>query len=108
MKNLSNTTFDMSYPILLETPLARLKKPLKYPSPPDLPKERLDNSKSFNYVGIDYVGPVFVKEIFNSDLPSNKCWIAIIICASSRALCLDVSKDYSGDSCIEVLRRFFR
>jgi len=24
MKNLSNTTFDMSYPILLETPLARL------------------------------------------------------------------------------------
>lgn len=156
LKNLSNTTFDMKYPILLETEnsLARLivldahlkvghngvrdtlnflqsrywirkgrsfvrkilhrcvnckrveGKTLKYPSPPDLPKERLDSSRSFNSVGIDYAGPVFVKDVFNRDLPTKKCWIVIITCASSRALCLDVSKDYSGDSCIEILRRF--
>ena len=79
---------------------------MKYPSPPDLPKERLDDTRAFNSVGLDYCGPFYVKEIFNKDLPTNKCWIALITCASTRSICLDIAKDYSAETCIEILRRF--
>ena len=40
-------------------------KPYKYPEATDLPKFRLTKDFPFTYIGLDYAGPVYVKNIYN-------------------------------------------
>ena len=80
----------------------------KYPYPPDLPESRLKSGFSFENVGIDYAGPVFVTDVYSHNNELFKAWIALITCQTSRAVYLDLATNYSGLSCINVLRRFFR
>ena len=79
----------------------------KYPDPPDLPESRLKSGFSFENVGIDYAGPVFVTNVYSHNNEVFKAWIALITCQTSRAVYLDLATNYSGLSCINVLRRFF-
>ena len=64
------------------------------------------NSTFYN-IGIDYAGPVYVYNVYNKDNELFKAWISLITCQSSRAVYLDLATDYSGKSCINVLRRCF-
>ncbi|XP_057312268.1 uncharacterized protein LOC130653769 [Hydractinia symbiolongicarpus] len=81
-------------------------KPYPYPDPPSLPKSRLQDNMSFEVVGIDYAGPLFVKNVFNEEPDMYKAWIVLITCASTRAIHLDLASNSSGPECIEVLKRF--
>ena len=81
-------------------------KAYKYPQPPDLPASRLKPSTAFANVGIDYAGPIFVKNVYNIDNELFKAWICLITCQVSRAIYLDIATDYSSLSCINILRRF--
>ena len=82
-------------------------KPYKYPSQPPLPSFRLTRNFAFTNVGIDYAGSVFIKDVYNVDKTSYKAWIALITCASTRAIYLDIATNYTGTACVNVLRRFF-
>ena len=81
-------------------------KSYTYPNQPDLPKERLENCRAFHNIGVDYAGPVFVKNIYGDKENLHKAWIAVITCASTRAIYLDVVSDCSCQQCIELLKRF--
>ena len=82
-------------------------KNYNYPPPPDLPESRLKQNCSFYNIGIDYAGPVYVYNVYNKNNELFKAWISLITCQSSRAVYLDLATDYTGKSCINVLRRFF-
>ena len=59
------------------------------------------------YCGIDYAGPVSIKNIYRSDNQLHKSWISLITCASSRVLYLDLVIDSSGPEFINMLNRPF-
>ena len=59
-------------------------KTLKYPLPPPLPEKRVQEVHPFTVIGIDYAGPVFVKNDFNDSSEMVKCWIVVITCANTR------------------------
>ena len=80
-------------------------KSFSYPAPPDLPEVRVHSKHAFNAVGLDYAGPIRVKNIFGEDDDLYKCWIALVTCASTRAIYLDIAVNCSAQECIEVLKR---
>ena len=82
-------------------------KAYTYPMSPSLPSFRLSNDFAFNNIGIDYAGPLYVKDIYSDTRDVHKAWIALITCASSRALYLDIASDLSGEACVKVLKRFY-
>ena len=48
-------------------------KPLPTPSPSDLPEYRLSDDFAFSRCGIDFVGPLFVRDIFPRMQPCTRC-----------------------------------
>ena len=79
----------------------------KYPPAPDLPSTRAAFATAFTHIGVDYAGPVFGKNIYDSQ-NMFKAWIFIFSCASSRAICLELVSSCDAGKCINTLRRFFR
>ena len=47
----------------------------------------------FTSIGIDHAGPVFVKNIYESDGTMYKVHITVITCAVTRAIHLELSPD---------------
>ena len=79
----------------------------RYPDAPILPKERLDQNFAFTNIGLDYAGPVHIRNTFGTDESTYKAWIALITCSTTRAVYLDIAQDYSSDALIQMLERFF-
>ena len=80
-------------------------KSYSYPAAPDLPETRLQCDHAFIAVRLDYAGPIRVKNIFGENADLYKCWIALVTCASSRAVHLDLAVDCSAQEYIEVSKR---
>ncbi|MCP4459342.1 MAG: DDE-type integrase/transposase/recombinase, partial [Cytophagales bacterium] len=74
------------------------KMPLMAP----LPKERLMRTKPFQYIGLDYFGPLVVK--FNKE--NTKAWICLFTCCVTRAIHLEPVHSMNTKSFIGCLRRF--
>ena len=81
-------------------------KPYAYPEPPSLPEDRVTGATAFKNIGLDYAGPLYVKNTFGDDDELYKAWISVATCTSSRGVHLDLAADASGEECIEILRRF--
>ena len=71
----------------------------------DLPLERLQPSPPFANVGVDFFGPFTIRGEVQKRV-RGKCYGVIFVCFVSRAVHLDLSKDYSTDSFLQVMRRF--
>ena len=68
-----------------------------------LPKERIDGTTpAFTYIGIDFAGPVFIKQ---NDDEDTKGYICIFTCATSRAVHLELCEDMSTGSFLRALER---
>ena len=61
-------------------------KTLKPPDCPSLPNFRLKCNHAFENVGLDYAGPLFIKEKGNAQ----KCYILLFTCAVTRAIHLEL------------------
>ena len=77
-------------------------KVLTPPPPPDLPSYRIDVNYCFYAVGIDYAGPLFIRE---KDALS-KVYIVIFSCATSRAIHLELVKSMDKVSFMYSFERF--
>lgn len=75
------------------------------PSP--LPASRVSDDPAFTYVGVDFAGPLYVK-----DTPANKksslakIYLTLFTCASSRAVHLDLVPELSTQAFIRCFHRF--
>ena len=96
--------------IIHECTLCRIfeGKAYDYPKVAPLPEARVTQNHAFTNVGIDYAGPVYVKNVYiiDNDITMHKAWICLITCASSRCIYLDLVPDCTGQACVNVLTRF--
>ena len=64
-----------------------------------LPIERVDLTSSFNCVGIDAAGPLYLKD-------SSKVWVMVFTCAVYRGVHFELVNSMSTESFVMALRRF--
>uniref|UniRef100_A0A914LY07 Integrase catalytic domain-containing protein n=1 Tax=Meloidogyne incognita TaxID=6306 RepID=A0A914LY07_MELIC len=69
---------------------------------PTLPNERVRRSRTFEFTGVDYLGPSTCK--INGE--KIKFWISLFTCLSTRAIHLEIILDLSASSFLHILRRF--
>ena len=72
------------------------------PNMPPWPRERVSKARPFTYVGLDYLGPIQVKE-GNSVV---KMWVCLFTCLAVRAIHLELVKGLSAQLFLDCLRRF--
>ncbi|KAL3109407.1 hypothetical protein niasHT_015252 [Heterodera trifolii] len=77
-------------------------KPYAYPDAPDLPKKRVTETRPFNHAGVDYFGPLKVKQ----GATTVKVYVALFTCLVIRAIHLEVAEDYSAEAFLRAFRRF--
>ena len=80
-------------------------KSYTYPNKSSLPKERVTANYAYENMGIDYLGPVYVKDIYAKSNETHKAWIALTTCTTTRAVYLDLVSDCSGPTCVNLLKR---
>ena len=66
-----------------------------------LPKERVSPSPPFTHVGVDFAGPLYVKEGPNV----KKSYICVFTCASSRMVHLELTNSMSTDEFMQAFTR---
>jgi hypothetical protein len=76
------------------------------PNAPPLPNFRLCDDFAFTNIGVDYAGPLYVKDIYAKSDDMNKTYIVVYTCASSRAVHLDLVPDNSSSAFLRSLLRF--
>ena len=76
--------------------------PYRMPIMPPLPKHRVSASVPFAHCGIDYFGPLYVKESSGS----KKVWVCLFTCLVTRAIHLELIMDMSTEMFLLGLRRF--
>ena len=78
---------------------------------PDLPRERIAKSLPFEYTGLDYLGPLYIKNFAavtdqTDGGNSKKVWVCLFTCMTVRAIHLELVEDVSADEFLLGLRRF--
>ena len=73
------------------------------PTPP-LPKSRVLQSQAFQFTGIDYAGPLYVRDQGNQT--SSKVYICLFTCAAVRAIHLELVEDQTTQVFLRAFRRF--
>lgn len=71
----------------------------------DLPFDRVNPSRPFSKVGVDYAGPFLIRPMVRSKV-TLKCWIALFVCFAIRAVHIEVVTSLSTDGFLAALRRF--
>ncbi|XP_017487262.1 PREDICTED: uncharacterized protein LOC108375628 [Rhagoletis zephyria] len=68
-----------------------------------LPEDRVTPFvRPFSYVGLDYMGPFVIV----AGRRSEKRWIALFTCLTTRAVHLEIARDMSTDTCLMCIRNF--
>lgn len=71
----------------------------------DMPEFRLKANPPFAYCSVDLFGPMFVRGEVNKR-SRGKVWGCVYTCLSSRAVHLEIARDYSTDGFLLAHRRF--
>ena len=74
----------------------------RLPYMPLWPRERVSRSEPFQIIGLDYLGPINVKEGESVE----KMWVCLFTCLSIRAVHLELVKGLSAQMFLDCLRRF--
>ena len=77
-------------------------KTLPRPLPPPLPAERVQWVAPFNHVGVDHTGSFIIKDTQGR---KTKAYICLFVCATTRAVHLEVVDNLTATSFIMCLRR---
>ena len=73
------------------------------PIPPPLPKIRVTEEPPFTYTGVDFAGPLYVK---NGTESESKVWLCLFTCCVTRAIHLDIVCSLSVEFFLRSFRRF--
>ncbi len=78
----------------------------KVPQPPPLPEYRVSDEFAFIQVGVDFAGPLHVRDIYAKNTTLNKAYIALFMCTSSRAVHLELVSNLTAVCFLNALIRF--
>ena len=81
-------------------------RPYGVPPTPQLPEFRLSDDFAFSSIGVDFAGPIYVKDVYNMRSVMNKACIVLYTCASSRAVHLDLVPNMSSQAFVRSFKRF--
>ncbi|XP_058817359.1 uncharacterized protein LOC131680663 [Topomyia yanbarensis] len=70
-----------------------------------LPPERVNRAYPFQYVGVDFAGPVYLKPATRKGAPI-KAYVAVFVCLAVKAAHLELVSDLTSAAFIAALRRF--
>ena len=71
-----------------------------------LPMERITPDVEFDKVGIDYAGPIYVKQGSVRKPTILKAYVCVFVSLSAKAILLEVVSDLTTEAFIACLRRF--
>lgn len=72
----------------------------------DLPEARVCAAHFFQHVGVDYFGPVFIKEKKFRNTKTIKTYGCVFICMATKALHIEIASDLSTEGFLFAFRRF--
>ena len=72
--------------------------------PPPLPEFRVTESPPFAYSGVDFAGPLYIKQDDGSE--SAKVWIALFTCCVTRAVHLELVPDLTAKTFLRSFKGF--
>ena len=76
----------------------------------DLPSHRVSDDPPFTHIRLDFAGPLYVKEtrrsLQTSDSDSNKVYVCLFTCASTRAVHLELTRGLTVQDFLLAFRRF--
>ena len=78
-------------------------KPCKVPQATPLPSYRVKEAPAFSYIGLDYVGPLFVKSTLEEE---RKIWICKFTFSFRRAVHFEVVPNMTSEAFPRCFRRF--
>ncbi|XP_076660598.1 uncharacterized protein LOC143363956 [Halictus rubicundus] len=73
----------------------------------NLPKNRVQQSRPFEISGVDYCGPLFVKEKKFRNRGKIKVYVCVFVCFATKAAHMELVSDLTTESFIACLKRFF-
>ena len=76
------------------------------PPPPPLPESRVADEFAYSRVGVDFAGPIYVRDIYSDKPETHKAYIALFTCATSRGLHLELTPDLTASSFLRAFSRF--
>ncbi|XP_070529644.1 uncharacterized protein [Cardiocondyla obscurior] len=72
----------------------------------DLPNKRVNVARPFSHAGIDYAGPILLKDHKRRNAKLTKAYLAIFVCFTVRAVHIELVSDLTSDAFIAALKRF--
>ena len=85
--------------------------PYRPPATPELPEFRISDAPPFSHTGLDFAGPLHVKDISKetsseSRAELNKVYVLLLTCASTRAVHLELTRRLDVPTFLLAIRRF--
>lgn len=71
-----------------------------------LPSSRVTISRPFSHCGIDYAGPLSLKEGKRRNAKYHKAYVAVFVCFAVKAVHLELVSDLTSDAFIAAFKRF--
>lgn len=72
----------------------------------DLPKDRVQMSRPFTKVGVDFGGPFFIRSSKLRKAPTQKSYMAMFVCMVTKAVHIELVSDLSTEAFLLTLKRF--
>ncbi|XP_058817128.1 uncharacterized protein LOC131680430 [Topomyia yanbarensis] len=72
----------------------------------DLPKSRLEGGFPFLNAGVDFCGPIYIRQHNKRSTITYKVYVAVFLCFATRAIHLELVGDMTADAFIAALQRF--
>ncbi|XP_055604767.1 uncharacterized protein LOC129753000 [Uranotaenia lowii] len=82
----------------------RIKPKLQQQFMGQLPSPRIQASRAFTHTGVDYFGPVYIRQGYRK--APIKAYVAVFVCFSTKAVHLELVSDLSTAKFVQALRRF--
>ncbi|XP_055522442.1 uncharacterized protein LOC129716631 [Wyeomyia smithii] len=72
----------------------------------NLPKSRLEGGYTFRNTGVDFCGPMFVRQQNKRSTVVYKAYVAVFVCFATKAIHLELVSNLTADAFIAALQRF--
>ncbi|XP_011171251.2 uncharacterized protein LOC105203984 [Solenopsis invicta] len=72
----------------------------------DLPVQRVTVSRPFTHCGVDYAGPMLLKESRRRNARLHKAYISVFVCFSTKAVHLEIVTDLTSETFLGAFKRF--